>query len=91
MAHEIMEKIVTIETAYHKGGTLMVATSPELRGLIVHGRSEAELSERVPVAIRALMEADGFVVQSVKPVSEDAFPMPPAFVAAPRKFQAVVN
>lgn len=77
-------------TAVHKDGTLLVATSPELRGLIVHGRSEAELTERIPVAIRAILEADGYEVSDVRPSPEDDQPnIPDSFRSAPRSFEAI--
>jgi hypothetical protein len=37
---------------------LLLATSEELRGLYVHGRNNDELWERIPVAIRAILDAD---------------------------------
>lgn len=37
---------------------LLVATSPDLHGLIVHGRTLTELGEKMPQAIEALRNAE---------------------------------
>jgi hypothetical protein len=64
-----------------------MAVSDDLKGLNVHGRSEEEIAERVPVAIRALLEASGkFVIE----VSETYPPMP-GFVANTKTFDARIG
>ncbi|MEK9751766.1 MAG: hypothetical protein VW338_00945 [Rhodospirillaceae bacterium] len=86
MIGHIEEMLITINTVVHRDTKLMVATSPELRGLIVHARSESELDERIPQAIRALLEAEGHSVSSIEPVVEEGTPS--AFVPMTRRFQA---
>jgi hypothetical protein len=66
-----MEKNVKIEVVEHRRTGLMVAMSKDLRGLMVHGRTGDELDERIPEAIRSLMEAEGHRVESVVKVDDD--------------------
>lgn len=80
---------ITIETVVHRDTRLMVATSPEMKGLIVHGRSERELQERIPQAIRAILEADGYAVEDVHPVQDEAENAAPDFIRTKRRFQAI--
>lgn len=42
----------------HDQSGLMVAVSPDVPGLYVHGKSEEEINSRIPIALRALAEAD---------------------------------
>ena len=60
-----------VETAYrikvvrHRRTGLMVALSPDLPGLMVHGRDDDELRQRIPGSIREILEAQGFRVRDV--------------------------
>lgn len=49
----------TVETIKHRKTGLKVAVSDDLPGLYVHGRSDEELFERIPIAIKAMLEASG--------------------------------
>jgi hypothetical protein len=89
MSMLVKNTLISINVLYHPPTKMLVATSPELKGLIVHARSEEEINERVPLAIRLIMEADGYIVESVTPVDGDESPAPAGFVATPRKFQAI--
>ena len=72
--HETLN--IRFEFLKHKTGGLLVAISRDLDGLLVHGRSQQELRERAPGAIRALLEAQGKQVISIEEVEED---MPSSF------------
>lgn len=86
---QIMEKIVTITTLVHPKTSLLVAVSDDLKGLLVHGRNETELLDRIPVAIRDLLEAEGHKVESVEPLFETKPTAPPDFQPVARKYQAI--
>lgn len=82
------EMIININVVTHKETGLMVATSPELRGLIVHGRTVRELNERIPQGIRSLLEADGVTVTDIVSADPDD-KVPDGFVPTVRRFQAI--
>jgi predicted RNase H-like HicB family nuclease len=63
-----------VETIEHRETGLYVAVSDDLPGLYVHGRSERELEERVPVAIKALLEAAGDNVGEIVKCDDDEKP-----------------
>lgn len=52
----------------HAKTGLLLATSEDHKGLMVHGRSLEEIEARLPVAIRALLEAEGKTVASITPI-----------------------
>ncbi len=83
-------KIITTQVIRHSETGLFVALSDEMKGLYVHARSEEELLERIPVAIRDLLEADGFAVAEIAEVD-----IPPeaeaGFLPALRRFEASVT
>jgi hypothetical protein len=87
MARVTMEKIINIKTVAHKTTGLLVATSPDMPGLYVHARSQADMAERIPQAIKAILEADGYTVTAVEPI--DGEPDGPDFVATPTRFHAI--
>jgi predicted RNase H-like HicB family nuclease len=70
-----VEKRISIQVITHRETGLLVAFSPEMDGLYVHGRTEQELRERVPVAIRALLEASGERVIDVSEMNDDSVPV----------------
>jgi hypothetical protein len=49
---------IRVRLATHEATGLMIATSPDVPGLIVHGRNRAEIDARIPEAVRALVAAD---------------------------------
>jgi hypothetical protein len=84
---ELEEKRITIKTVRHKTTGLLVAMSDEMKGLYVHARSEKELLERIPVAIRAILEANGCRVISVYEVEIPSESLG-GFIPSERKFDA---
>jgi hypothetical protein len=62
---EASHREIRIRTLRHGPTGLLVAVSDDMKGLYVHGNSEEELIERLPVAIRALLEADGYEVERI--------------------------
>jgi hypothetical protein len=82
-AHEIVTRLVNIRIVQYRNSDLLVALSDDLKGLMVPGRSEQEIANKVPDAVREIFEAQGFRVVSVTSESEN---LPPSFVA--REFVA---
>lgn len=71
-----LPELVTIDVHQHGQSGLLIATSPELSGLYVHGRSDDELAQRIPYAIKALLEALGahdIVVEPVEAAFDEGF------------------
>jgi hypothetical protein len=83
----VEHRLITIQTIRHRETGLIVAMSDEMKGLYVHARTDADLLERIPIAIRDILEADGYEVLDISEVGS-----PPAvntgFVPALRKFEA---
>jgi hypothetical protein len=81
----MIDKTIRIKVLAHKGGDLLMAVSEDLRGLVVHGRSDDEIEEKLPGVVRDLLEADGFEVVSLQIERQDESPVPdfgpPTFVA----------
>lgn len=82
----IIKKIINIKVLCHRTSDLMMAISDDLPGLIVPGRTEEELSERIPAAIEEIYQAQGYEVLNVEAVPEDnqipsGFKVP-AFIAS---------
>lgn len=48
---------ISVSFDWHSKTGLIVATSSDLPGLIVHGRTHADLDRAIPDAIKALLEA----------------------------------
>jgi hypothetical protein len=84
---QVKHKLITIQTIRHRETGLIVAMSDELKGLYVHAHTDADLRERIPVAIRDILEANGYQVLDLSEVS-----IPPevgaGLVPALRKFEA---
>jgi hypothetical protein len=53
---------IAIRTIRHIETGLLAAMSDDMKGLYVHARSEAELWERIAIASRSILEADGYDV-----------------------------
>ena len=60
-----------IKYVRHAETGLIVAYSPDHKGIMVHGRTLDEVKERIPAAARAIFEAEGNEVISVHQISED--------------------
>ena len=79
-------KTIHVRAYVHKKTGLLMAYSDDLPGLLVPGRTEEELEERIPGAIEEILQAQGFRVISITTEREEselpeAF-RPPAFIAA---------
>src|SRR5688572_23670442 len=84
---QVEHRLITIQTIRHRDTGLLVAMSDEMKGLYVHARTDADLLERIPIAIRDILEADGYEVLDVSEVVNS----PEArtgFVPAFRTFEA---
>jgi hypothetical protein len=51
----------------HRESDLLIALSDDLRGLTVPGRTEEEVRDKLPFAIRQILEAEGQTVLGVEP------------------------
>ncbi|QRG06125.1 DUF1902 domain-containing protein [Xanthobacter dioxanivorans] len=60
-----MEQMINVEIKRHRETGLLLATSEDMPGLMVHGRTMAEMEERLPIAARDILEHQGHTVQSV--------------------------
>jgi hypothetical protein len=54
---------IRVTIATHKKSGLMVAVSPDVPGLNVHGNRKEEIEARIPIAVRKLVEADRKLAQ----------------------------
>jgi len=61
----MLEKLFQIEVRQYRDSDLLLATSEDLRGLNVVGRSDQEIESRVPGSVRELLEAQGHRVAQV--------------------------
>lgn len=64
------ESIIGIEIVRHSETGMYLAMSEDMRGLYVHARTIESLNERIPVAIRDILEAEGKQVASVQPLDD---------------------
>ena len=79
--------VITINVLMNKKSGLLVAVSDDLKGLYVHARSEEELHERLPVAIRSILEADGHQLEELVEIERLA-PADLGFISNHLKFNA---
>jgi hypothetical protein len=84
---QVKHKLVATRSIPHPGTGLIVAISDDMQGLYVHARSQADLLERTPVAIRDILEADGYRVLDLSKAGSPA-EAGAGFVPALRRFQA---
>ena len=70
---------ICISVMRHRTTGLLIASSHDMSGLLVSGRTEDELKERIPLVVRSLLEAQGCNVLSV---SADDDELPRDFVTA---------
>lgn len=71
---EMTTRTFRIDVAQHKTTGLLMAFSRDLKGLLVPGHSEEELAQRLPDAIREILEAQGNTVVSVRAERDPAIP-----------------
>lgn len=75
---------ITIIVRQHRKTGLLVASSPDLPGLSIAAHTIEELETELPPVVRALLEADGEVVESLSlsPLSApdaDGFVLNPSY------------
>ena len=79
------ERTIRITLRKHDTSPLLAATSDDLNGLIVFGRTQQEIADKLPIAIRELLEAMGYQVASVTAAPDERASRagfgPPAFIA----------
>jgi len=79
------ERAIRIRVAKHDTTGLLAATSEDLHGLVVFGRTPEEIDAKLPKAIKELLEASGNKVASVTVVTDDRISRAgfgfPAFIA----------
>jgi Domain of unknown function (DUF1902) len=79
------EKAIRIRFAKHDDTVLLAATSEDLDGLVVFGKTVEEIERKLPTAIRELLETSHEQVGSVTVVPDDRISRagfgPPAFIA----------
>jgi hypothetical protein len=81
-----MKQLRVLVTPFRDAG-LLVAVCPKMPGLTVYARSLDELDDKLPGAIRELIEAGSVKVIAVETVRRDlpqadGFEMPAAFITA---------
>ena len=79
----VEKRSIRIYLFEHKATGLLAAFSDDLHGLVVHGRSEDEIREKLPGAIRDLADAHGKEVVSLTVSRDDRLAdyRPPVFIA----------
>ena len=79
------ERTIRITLRKHESSPLLAATSDDLNGLTVFGRTWQEIEAKLPSAISELYEALGYKVVSISTVADDRVSRaafgPPAFIA----------
>jgi len=63
---------IRVVTAQHKSTDLLMAYSDDLPGLLVPGRSHEEIREKLPEAIKEILEANGNRVARVEANDENS-------------------
>lgn len=80
------KQVIHIHILEHRTTDLLVAVSDDLYGLVVHGRSEEEIRDRLPGVIRELIEAQGHQLLSLDVKQDDRLARAgfglPAYVAS---------
>ncbi len=64
-SREIVSKTIRIKVVQHRKSDLLVAISDDLSGLMVPGRTDEELQDKIEGAIREILEAQGHTVISI--------------------------
>ena len=59
------KRSIRVQVLRHEKTGLLAAISPDLHGLVLHGHSHDEIREKLPGAIRDLMEAEGDIVTAL--------------------------
>jgi hypothetical protein len=79
MDEDARYRVIRVGLIQHKGSDLMLAISDDLPGLMIPIRSVDELAQKMPHAIRELLEAQGNRVGEVL-TFEEGGPLPEQFV-----------
>ncbi len=87
---EQVERQIRITVLEHRNTDLLMAISYDLPGLMVPGRSEEELAEKIPAAIQEILEAEGNKVLSVE-LMEPRADLPEDFIPPAHIADAVVR
>ena len=78
-------RTIRITLRRHDATGLLAATSEDLIGLVVFGRTADEIAAKLPSVIRELLEASGYEVNAVTATPDDRVSQagfgPPAFIA----------
>ena len=79
------ERTIRVTLRKHDTSPLLAATSDDLPGLLVFGRTREEIADKLPIAIRELLQAMGYQVISLTAVADERMSKagfgPPAFIA----------
>lgn len=81
------DRTIKIRTLRHATTNLLAAVSDEMKGLLVHGRTPEELYERIPVAIKAMLNAQGHANVVISEVDPE-FQLPAGYEPIDRTFNA---
>ena len=65
-------RTIRTDVLWNEKTGLLLAVSDDLKGLYVHGRIIQELYERIPIAIKDLLEANGEGIFEVSLIDSDA-------------------
>jgi hypothetical protein len=71
-------RTIKVAIMQHRDTGLLIATSDDLPGLFLAGRTEKAIGDQLPDAVRTLLEADGSNVLSLT-TGRDSTGLPPAF------------
>jgi hypothetical protein len=81
-------KMFDIDIVRYNKSNLLMAFSQDIPGLLVSGRSETEIDEKLPGAIREILEAEGNTNISIQ-IRPEPDNLPAEFSA--RKFRANIS
>lgn len=78
-----MDTVYRVETVTNRKTGLLIGICAELPGLYVHGRTQDEIDARAPIAIKAMLEAQGHEVKEVVRCDDE---LPDAFEATVARY-----
>ncbi len=82
---------IRIHVLTHSTTDLLIATSDDLPGLMVAGRSHEQLQHDLPAAIKELLEANGRLVVSVDKIDVAETNFQPLSMIANARFKETMN
>jgi len=82
----IETRAIRITVVVHRESDLMMAFSDDLQGLLVPGRTTAELEAKLEPSIREIVEAEGYHVLSIEVHADADSELPESF--SPRRYIA---